>query len=276
MEQTQKTILIGGAILVLILFLALIFIPKEQDAPVGSIEVEDVTDTASTSGIIINEEGVIAVEGGTVDIIEVEQPVSISAPDFNRPITIPDYYPKDAAQIVATKIADAIIALEKDSESFENWLTLGNLRNQTEDYEGAAEIYEYLTKTKSDSSIPYTNLGNIYHYHLKNFPKAEENYKTAIEKSPENESAYVELHALYKNVYKTETTLAEDTLLSGLVQKPNSINFMLLLGTYYKDKGDTSNQLLYLNKALNEANRINNTELVGRINTEISDIDDSI
>ena len=78
---------------------------------------------------------------------------------------------------------------------------------------------------------------------------------------------------MYKNVYKTETTLAVDTILSGLEELPLSTNLMLLLATYYNDVGDSENQLIYLNKAKDEATRNSNTALLERINTEISGIE---
>jgi tetratricopeptide (TPR) repeat protein len=173
---------------------------------------------------------------------------------------------------MATKLADTVAALEEDSSSFEKWLMLGNLRNQIQDYVGAEEIYEYLTIVKTDSSVPFVNIGNVNHYHLKDFEKAEENYLKAIEISPNEETAYIELHTLYRNEYKTDTNRAEQILKEGLITKPESTNFMRLLANYYRDLGEEELQLEYLNKALNEATRTGDTALMERLNTEISDI----
>lgn len=271
MNKIQISSLIGGAVIIIVLLAVLIIVPKTEDV---SIE-ESENNTSTSTEDVSKDVGVgIGGAGGVIEIIDIEEDivVEISKPNLDRPVTIPDSYPKDAAKLVATKIADAIVEIEKDNTSFQNWLILGNLRNLTEDYEGAKEIYEYLTVVFPNNSISHTNLGNVYHYHLKEYEKAEKSYLLAIKKNPGNENTYRELHALYKNVYKTETTLAVDILVEGLAERPQSTDFMVLLATYYEDVNDQSNQLVYLEKALAEATLTYNTSLIEALTIEIDSI----
>ncbi len=267
MNKGKITLIALGVIVVVLIVVFFMLVPTKTEAPTNDA-VNTATTTEQIREIVLNEDGVPSIEGGVVEIID-ETEVSSAQPSLDRPITIPDTFPQEAAQLMATKIADAIAAVEQDPTLYGNWLTLGNLRGQIQDHEGAEEVYVYLTETSPDNAVGYTNLGNTYHYHLPDYPKAEANYLAAIERSPGNENAYSELHTLYKNVYKTDTTAAVDILLRGLEQKPQSINFRLQLAKYYEDTGDVENQLRYLEEALDEANRTNNTTLAESLTAEI-------
>ena len=222
MTHNKKAILILGAVVVLALLYMFIFIPR------GTDRVQNGTTATSTteSDIEIVTVGNIQIEvpeGVTIEKIPIEEVEITELPELNRPIAIPDFFPPDAAKNVATKISEAIVAVEIDTTSFDNWLRLANLRQQIEDYSGAEEIYIYLNIINPENDIAYLNLGNLYQLHLQEFEKAEANLRKGIENNITNVHAYLSLHELYRYLYKTDTDLAENILLEGIDIVDNDI-----------------------------------------------------
>jgi len=254
----NKKILIFGAIVIAALLSILLFVPAEEENKEVITTTATSTDT-ETSGKI-NITPITASEEATPQ------------PELNRKITIPEYYPDDAAKNVAAKIADAITAVEEDNTSFDRWLTLANLRQQIEDYKGAEEIYIYLNEVVPDNDISFLNLGNLYHLHLRDFEKAEENFRQAITNNVANMYTYASLHELYRYSYKTETTLAEDTLLEGIDVVADDINLLLALGDYYKEKERIADAIDYFTQVKEKAEKQGNKPLVDRMITEIIEL----
>lgn len=217
----------------------------------------------NSSAAILNELG-IGIEGEENFVINqvTEGGESILLPDLDRPVVYPDDFPEDAQTIVSEKIEELTNSLKKKPDSFENWLNLALQRKTINDYEAAIEIWEYLGKASPNNSISFTNLGNLYHLHLKDFEKSEINFKTAIRNNPKNIHSYRSLYELYKFSYKKDTGLAEDTLLLGLKNSPHSVDLMIMLAGYYKESGEAEEASGYYNRAIEEAKKLGNDELV--------------
>lgn len=209
-------------------------------------------------------------EGTAAEEIEIENSTAI--PNIDREIVIPDFYPPSAAMNMREKIALARGEIENDPSLFESWLILGNLYNDIHDWEGAIEIYEFLNETSPENSITFVNAGNLYHLHLKDFPKAETNFRQAIINNPTNQIAYSSFHELYKYSYKQDSTLAVDILKEGLAALPGNVNFVIQIATYYRDTGDTENARIYYIEAKEQALKDGNTELSDLIDIELQDL----
>lgn len=107
--------------------------------------------------------------------------------------------------------AKAISAEEKiktDSENYYNyneagfyWKSLGELTKKEIYFNRAIEVYSFAGKKFENKKIyqPYQNLANVYII-LKNYEKAEEAIKNAIELAPEVGELYVKLAVLYKDL----------------------------------------------------------------------------
>lgn len=203
-----------------------------------------------------------------VEMIPIDE-IIISLPELNRPLEFPQDFPDDARDIVIDKITKLNEELALDPTSFENWLALAIQRKFINDFEGARDIWEYLNITLPDNSISFHNLGDLYHFYLKDFPKSEENFRKAIENNPKH-SYYINLHELYKYSYKQDTTLAVDIILEGLEINPNNTDLLVTLAVYYKEKDDTENAIKYYQQTRDEAQKANNTQLVELLDEELN------
>lgn len=214
-------------------------------------------------GIAVSRPGELAIGG----IPTVGQDV----PDLNREVVIPDYYPSEAANILRSKIEKMVEAVKAEN-TFGNWLDLGNVRGQIDDYEGAREIYEYLNTVVPTNSLSFTNLGSLYHLQLRDFQKSEESFRQAITNDPTKVIPYINFHELYKFSYKQDTALAPDILKEGLVNLPNHIDLLTLLGAYYRDTDDIESARKYFGLAQKQADVLGNIDLSTRLLEELKNL----
>lgn len=192
-------------------------------------------------------------------------------PSLEREIVIPEGFPADASRIVRQQIADLRERLEENPADYPSWLDLAINYKVIEDYEGAREIWEYVTLAAPMEPVSFQNLGNLYDLYLKDYEKAEARYKEAIRLAPDQAQTYMGLHELYRYSYKTDTNAAVEVLIEGVraVTPPADFDLRVMLAGYYKEKGDTQNALRYYREAREQAVRLNNTALVQHMDTEI-------
>ncbi|MDP6587387.1 MAG: hypothetical protein QF535_22255 [Anaerolineales bacterium] len=206
-----------------------------------------------------------------VEILLVDKP-SVSLPELKHLLQFPQNFTDDMRDITTDRIVKLNEELTLDPTSFANWLALAIQRKLINDFEGARDIWEYLNIIYPKNSISFHNLGDLHHFYLKDYPKSEENFKKAIENSPNNVSYYINLHELYKYSYKKDTTLAIDALLDGLKVNPGSTDLLVALAVYYKEAGDNINAKKYYQQARNKAQEFENDKLVELLNTEIENL----
>ena len=201
----------------------------------------------------------------------------IDYPELTSSVVFPDSLSEDARVIIANNIATLINKLEKEENSFGGWFDLAAQYKIIEDYESTRDIWEFLGESFTGNNTVFSNLGNLYHYDLKDFPKSEESFRKAIENDKSNIQSYIGLHELYKYSYKQETSLVIDILIEGIEDNPINIDLMITLANYYKErgnmsKGDQTNAQKYYEQARDEAQKIGNTQLVDAINTELENL----
>jgi len=177
----------------------------------------------------------------------------------------------EAQELMRVKIAELTAILKADSSDFAAWMNLGIRRKQVEDYEGARQAWEYASALQPENNIAYHNLGILFHYHLKDYAKAEQNFKISLQKNTTYPQTYSELHDLYRYSYKQNTTAAVDILKQGLIATNNNNNLLVTLARYYRDvKEDTANARLYFTQAYDAAVAAGDTKLVDTLNAEMS------
>ena len=206
-----------------------------------------------------------------------EKEPEINYPELSSSIVFPDSLPEDAQVIIAGNIATLIDRLEKEKDSFNDWFNLAAQYKIIEDYEGARDIWEFLSISFTGSNTVFNNLGDLYHYNLKDFSKSEETFRKGIENDKNNVQAYIGLHELYKYSYKQETDLVIEVLIEGIENNPISTDLMITLANYYKErgnmsKGDQTNAKEYFELALVEAEKLDNTQLIDILTQEISNL----
>lgn len=209
----------------------------------------------------------------TITQIPVENPaVNIKVPNLSRNVIFTTDISPEIKDIVQKNIARITTSLKEDSVRFGDWLDLGIQYKIAGDYKGAEEAWEYTGFLGPESYIPWHNLGDLYAHYLKDFPKAEQNFKKSIALKPDYIGGYRALYELYYYSYKEKANLATQILKEGLAKNPKSTDLMVLLAQYYKEAGDKDNARTYYQKALTEAKAQGNTSLATLLEQELTNL----
>ena len=104
------------------------------------------------------------------------------------------------------------------------WLQLAILKKGIGDYEGSRDIWVYVTVLRPHEITAFLNLGDLHTNYLKDYPKAEQYLRTAIQVNPKEEMAYIRLSQLYWFFYKEKAGMAEQVLQEGLAANPGNVN----------------------------------------------------
>jgi cytochrome c-type biogenesis protein CcmH/NrfG len=212
----------------------------------------------------------LAVADSTDDVaavLDVPQPI----PDLNRAVQFSADFPAETRPLLLEKVNVLTTKLKETPIDFGSWIELGIRYKQAGDYGGAKIYWEYATRLQPENSLSYLNLGILYHYHLKDVVKAEQNLLTSLKHNPVYPTTYGELHDLYRYSYKQDTTAAVDILKEGLGKTENNINLLLKLAQYYRDeKNDIANAKKYFEEARQAALSAGNTALAATLEQEIN------
>ena len=223
------------------------------------------TDLGSGNSVEVGGQGKFTIE-------KVDVPEGIKEPSLDRPIVFVADIPADARVLMTKKINDLVVLLKKDPRSLLNWLKLGLDRKITGDYVGATEAWEYVASLAPSDPVAFANLGEVYQYYLKDYPKAEKNMLAAVRLKPDYIAGYRALYDLYTLSYKEKVLEAPKVLLRGLAANPHAAELMIVLAEYYKGAGNKNNALIYYNKALAEAESTGNQQLINSLKGDISTI----
>ena len=230
-----------------------------------STSKNEATNSTSTVSTTIN--GVTIKGGGGVTVSVLP---NVPIPSLDRAIN-PKGLTPEIAKLYSDRIKETSAVLKNDPKLFDSWILLGTLRKGIGDYEGASLAWEYASELAPTNIISFNNLGDLYHFYLKQYEKAETNFKLAI-KNNHSTMSYQGLFDLYRYSYKTSTTLATDTLKEGIKKIPESIDLRVALAAYYKEKGNISQAKIYYEEALQKAKDQINTSFVGLIEEELKNI----
>ncbi|MBI4130668.1 hypothetical protein HY468_05095 [Candidatus Roizmanbacteria bacterium] len=131
-----------------------------------------------------------------------QQAIAMAVPSLDRPVNIPESTPPTIKEEITAKIKELSEILKQDSNLFNEWLSLGLLRKNSEDYEGARQAWEYASAIRPKNSVSFSNLGALYGYYLQNLDLAEKNYLKAIENDPKYPYFYLQTADFYLEVRK--------------------------------------------------------------------------
>jgi tetratricopeptide (TPR) repeat protein len=194
-------------------------------------------------------------------------------PNLDRPFTVTEQYPEDIKTQMEESYASAVEELRGDSSLKSRWLEVAVLRKNVDDFEGAEEIWLYIVENSEweGDTTALNNLGDLYQYYLKDFPKAEVMLQKSLERNSAEISVYKNLHDLYRYRYKQDTNSAEEILLEGLEKNPeNTLDLLVMLALYYKDTERFEDARVRLLEARNLAEATDNDALLGAINAELT------
>jgi tetratricopeptide (TPR) repeat protein len=220
MNTTSRNVLLG--------LLALVAIGAVGYAVVSS---KGTTATSTDSGIVFDPNATTSQTIETPNGSYTITPVTDDAP------TPPNY--KKAVAFkgeVSTEVRDAINAQLKETQdviagdqyNFEAWVNLGILHKIGGDYEGAAEIWRYVAAIYPNSTVPLDNLGGLYMDFLKNYARAETNFKASIALDSHDINAYQQLVSLYTVYGYKGTSTAVALIEQGLAANPGNASLTQL------------------------------------------------
>jgi len=267
MTQITKNQKILSASLGLVIVVFVVFYFWNNKDLRGRTGEDDDSSLINIVDLNLDSSGKTRQDGVTVKIEPVQN--LPPAPKFPRKITYPANYSSESKTMMDKKVADLVSLLNKNSRNVEAWLDLGIVYKQVVDYQGAKEAWEYVGVLSPLGIVSFNNLGDLYHFYLKDYPKAEESFLRAIKNDSKYILSYLNLHELYKLSYQTSTNKASDILKQGILNNPGNIDLIITLASYYKDKGDSKNARIYYEEALQKAKNIGNQTLVEALNAEL-------
>lgn len=236
--------------------------PEIPDSSVGEVNL------GTGEAEFIDSEGNVATTTVIVSSGGLPKPV----PPLSRPFVVPSIYTGNAKKLMEEKNVAAVARLKADPSDSAAWINLGVIRKVAEDYEGAREAWEYSVRLNPKASVPHSNLADLYMSYLKNYPKAEAEWKAVIALDSQNTLAYRGLFELYSLYDTAKAAQAPGVLLSGLKATPKNIDLLIPLAQYYKQKGNTAEARTYFTEAQTEAKARGNTELVKMLQEELNNL----
>jgi len=142
-------------------------------------------------------------------------------PLLDRPIIFPGSFTDEEKNIIKNKIEELIAAIKENPSNVSAWIDLGLYRKAAEDYEGAAEAWEYAGLLSPKNSVSFHNLGELYGYYIHDNEKAESALLKAIKNGPNEVHIYVKTAEFYRDVVG-DMEKARGIVQKGINNNPNS------------------------------------------------------
>lgn len=194
---------------------------------------------------------------------------TIAIPSLDRVVTA-DTLQADLRNQLISQIKETSATLKNNTGYFDGWIMLGSLRKMAGDYEGARDAWEYASAISPSNYVSFGNLGDLYQYYLKDYPRAEKNMLTSVKNKVDNIAGYRNLYNLYTQSYKKKISEAPKILLLGLSKNPNNLDLIVLLAQYYAGVGDKSSATKYYELGITQADKEGNVSLKQSLLSELS------
>lgn len=235
--------------------------------------VTDATTGTTTGTTAVSTPSLDLTSGSSADATVKNIPLP-TAPALSRQVKYSPDLSAEVKQILTQKIATLNASLSSNSNDPGSWMNLAIQYKTAGDYEAAKDVWVYMSNLYPRDSIPRHNLGDLHYNFLKDYPKAEIYFKSAIDAEPTKAINYLSLHELYRDAYKQDTTLAADILKTGISRVIGNqvIDLYSALGSYYQGKNDTANAIIYYTKAREGAQAAGNTDLVAQLNATLAEL----
>lgn len=229
MESRNKKLIIGIAFFIIIAGLGGWFIYRDY----VKSSVFDNSISATPGGA---EEQTNGGQSSIISGSKNDEEIKKQMPDLDREIIIKANLSEEDKKKAEAEIKMLSAELKADFDKLENWLTLGIWRKMIGDYEGAAEVWKFVTIIRPDEPVAFHNLGDLYSQYSPDLPKAEMYYKLAIEKDKSHQPFfYVKLFEFYR-YYAKKPDLAENALLQALQTNPGDAYLESVLNNYRQEK----------------------------------------
>lgn len=218
---------IGIILIILLAIAAGVIIYRDQRA--SKIEI---TETGSDN---LKNYGIEATGSGTVKVLPLDNQKLPPAPSLDRTVPPLKTLLPEIVSAIEKQMTASVATLKKDPKRIDAWIDLGVERKQLGDYEGARDAWEYAKALGPNTNIvPWNNLGDLYHFYLKDYVKSEENWKKVIALKPDYIQGYRGLFELYTYSYKEKASQIPVFLKAGIAKNPTSTDLKQMLADYEK------------------------------------------
>jgi tetratricopeptide (TPR) repeat protein len=191
-------------------------------------------------------------------------------PDLDRPFTPAERFPESIREESINNVNAAIAELKDNPDLISRWLQIAVYRKGADDFEGAEEIWLYLTHKWPDDPTAYANLADLYQSVLNEPQKAETYWKKYLKVAPEGYdiSGYRSLHDLYRTKLANPEK-ARAILLEGIEEHPDTTDLLIPLAVFERDNGSKEEAMKYFIEAQRVAESLGNTALVDLLAEEL-------
>jgi tetratricopeptide (TPR) repeat protein len=230
MAITQKQIsFIIFPVFLLVLFFFLFRYEKE-----GTLRSGDRSGESTTTTLLPEDREEQKNNGYAIEMLP-----SHTAPSLPRNTVFKENLSKEARDILKKNIDTITLELQKNSAQPQGWVNLGLNYKIAGDYEGARLAWEYAQTLSPGWVVPYSNLADLYHYYLPNYPASEGAWQKVIALEPKQAEGYIELAKLYEFSYTAKSSLVVPTLTQGIQNNPSNPTLRVALAHYYRSQGQT-------------------------------------
>ncbi len=126
-----------------------------------------------------------------------------------------------------------------------SWKGIGEVTREDKYLERAVDAYDEVVKRWGIKAyLPFVNRANVY-IELKEYTRAENDLKVALEIDPGEQNLYVTLADLYKNYMKKDGKIVKSVYEQGLKTVIGGGNLVLSYASYLKELGEYGESLKY-------------------------------
>lgn len=188
----------------------------------------------SDTGDIIKNYGIEMTGDGKVEVISMDEKKLPPAPPLVRSTDFSNTLTPEIKKIIISNLERNIEAIKKNPNDIVSWIDLATQRKQLGDYDGAREALEYAKLLESGNLVVWHNLGDLYHFYLKDYKKSEENWKRTIALNPDYVLGYYGLYELYTYSMTEKSSEIPALLKQGIEKNPDETGFKAMLAEYEK------------------------------------------
>jgi tetratricopeptide (TPR) repeat protein len=239
---------------------------NSRDAALAVVpNIANATSSAQFSAVAPGQE----TSGGTTSIIPISAEATFKAPKYPETLSFTGTYSTSDKTALQGAYKQAVDAIAKDRLDFNAWMSLGTINLMAGNIAKAQEIWSYGSTQWPTNVVSHNNLGDLYMNYVRDYAKADAEFKLAIVNKPKDPNPYKNLFTLYSETsYKPTNTAAEDILKQGIAAVPTSVDMQVLLARWYKKLDRAAEAKATYQAAIDNATKLGETQLATQIKAE--------
>lgn len=161
--------------------------------------------------------------------------------------TLPEGAPSDKLDQEIATLNDLKKKIQDNPSDAQSWFDFAHHKEYLNDHAGAAAAWEKAFELQPLNFITALDLGNMYQYFLKDYPKAEYYYKKSLEIHAGFTSAYEGLLDLYRYNWQGHSDKYEPTALDAVKNdSANEVSYLVGMVEFFASRGEIDKARTYL------------------------------